>query len=624
VPELAFVMSPQQNWYLREFAETLIYELGQQGAPSALHLDGFPAPRPEMVYVLVAPHEYLKLEGDGALPDDEILKRTIFLCADSPAVIDQDKDTKLLRRGGAVFDLDARSVALRRRTGIPSRYLRPGYSKLRDRFDPEVDRPIDVMFLGAHSLRRTRQLARCARVLAPRNCLLQISDASHPNPGASTSFIADGKWDLLAHTKVLLNVHRGEDSYIEWLRVLDAIHSGAVVVTEHSAGMSPLVAGEHLLVASPDSLGYVLDAALRDSVLLQKVRTSAYEHVRSWLPFALWVSVFRATAVEIVGRSVTSTASLGHRGNPRPEQWAMPPAMNDLEADATHRRLKEVSLEVIGLRRDIARLEHVIRSGEATEDRDRACETPAWSFQTTPRVTVVTALSNHAEVIRATLESLAGSWFRDFEIVVVDDGSTDGSNEIVREWMRLHPRVPALLARHPTGQGLGAARNTGVDHARGPYILTLDAGDEIYPRCLEVLVGTLDALAEPAFAYPMLEVFGMTGSFVAADGDYLLNVFGWEPRRLLRWRRLDALAMIRSERLRELGGFASEVDLSGWEDYDLWCRMAERDLRGQLVPQILGRYRASLDRLTGLSNIPPVAALAERARGFLAGAGSNM
>ena len=67
-------MSPRQSWYLREFAETLRYELAQQSVPSSLHVDGFPAPRPELVYVLVAPHEYVALEGIGAVPDDEILK----------------------------------------------------------------------------------------------------------------------------------------------------------------------------------------------------------------------------------------------------------------------------------------------------------------------------------------------------------------------------------------------------------------------------------------------------------------------------------------------------------------------------------------------------------------------
>ena len=293
---------------------------------------------------------------------------------------------------------------------------------------------------------------------------------------------------------------------------------------------------------------------------------------------------------------------------------------NGGEPDATQRRLKDVSLEMIRLRGAIARLEQIVSAGGTPPHQERVHETPAWSSRTAPRVTVLTALHNCAEMTRATLDSLAGSWFRDFEMVVVDDGSTDDSSEVVQEWMRTHAGLPALLVRHPIIRGLGAARNTAVDYARSPYCLTLDAGDEIYPRCLEVLVGTLDALPEPALAYPILEVFGTTGSFVAAGGDHLLNFFGWEPGRLLHFPRVDTIAIIRTEQLRELGGFATEIGLSGWEDYDLWCRIADRGWRGQLVPQILGRYRVSPARVAGLSDIPPVTELTERSRRLLAGA----
>lgn len=612
-------MSPRQNWYLRELAETLRYELEQQDAPTALHLDGFPEPRPGLVYVLIAPHEYLALEGESALPDEQVLERTMFLCTHSPSAIEPAVDLDLLGRAGAVFDLDARSVSRHRKSGIPARHLRLGYSKLRDKFDPEAERSIDVMFLGAHSLRRTRQLGRCARTLAPHNCLVQISDDSKPNPGGSTSFIAESKSDLLGRTKILLNIHRAEDTYLEWLRVLDAIHSGAVIVTEHSSGMSPLVVGEHLLAASPESLPFVLDSALRDGERLEKLRTRAYEHLRAWLPFALSVSVFRAAAVEIVGRAIAPNATRGVRVPPEPEAWASRLAA-DRGAGAVRLGLKDMSLELVRLRRGISRLERIVEAGsEKRLQSGPVCETPAWASRTKPRVTVLTTACDHAEVVGATLDSVSGSWFRDFELVVVDDGSTDDSSEIIQEWMRTNASMPALLARHSVSRGVGAARNTAAGYARGQYCATLDAGDVIYPRCLQVLVATLDGLPNAVFAYPMLEAFGLTEAFVATGGDYLINLFGWEPRRLLAVTPVDAPAIIRTERLRELGGFAEGLEVDGWEDYDLWCRVADRKWRGQLVPQILGRYRVSPARIRRLSDAPALTALLDRAPGFLAG-----
>ena len=284
------------------------------------------------------------------------------------------------------------------------------------------------------------------------------------------------------------------------------------------------------------------------------------------------------------------------------------------------REFTEMRFELIRLRREIARFEQVARSGSDTAVEGGVIyETPAWPSRLTPRATVVTVLSNCRGVTRATLDSLAASFFRQFELVAVDDGSSDDSSDVVLEWMQAHPTISALLVRHPVSRGLGASRNTALAYARAPYYLTLDSGDVAYPRCLEVLIGTLDGLPKPAFAYPLLAVFGMTEAFVGSGGDYLLNVFGWDERRLVRWTPVEAVAMIRTERLRELGGFAESLEVSGWDDYDLWCRMADRGWRGQLVPQMLGRYPASPARVARLSEVPPVTAVVDRAPGLLAG-----
>ena len=126
-------------------------------------------------------------------------------------------------------------------------------------------------------------------------------------------------------------------------------------------------------------------------------------------------------------------------------------------------------------------------------------------------------------------------------------------------------------------------------------------------------------MPDAAFAYPIVEVSGMVEAFVAAGGDYLLNVLGWEPGRLRLWTRGAGLSLFQAERLRQLRGFATEPQLVGWEDYDLWCRVADHSWHGQLVPQILGRYRASPARVTRLSDAPPVPALIDRAPRVLAG-----
>ncbi len=309
MPEVAFVMSAGQHYMLRELAETLKYELELQGVPCSLHVGGFPAVASRRVYVLLDPREYARIEGMPTLPEDAILRRTVFVCCEAPSTI-EDEHLKLLKRAGAVFVLDQRSRVAMERLGIAARLLRPGYSKSLDHYDPDAARPIDVMFLGARSPRRAKYLNNAAEVLSQHNFRLQIRDGDSSPVTAGTS-LAGSRWPLLAQAKVLINLHRGDDSRFEWRRALDAIHAGAVVVTEHSSGIAPLVPGEHLLVASPDALPYVAEAVLRDDGRLATLRAHAYERLTTWIPFALPVSVLRAAVVELVGEPVSLRSSLG-------------------------------------------------------------------------------------------------------------------------------------------------------------------------------------------------------------------------------------------------------------------------------------------------------------------------
>ncbi|HLY81721.1 MAG TPA: hypothetical protein VKQ71_01990, partial [Acidimicrobiales bacterium] len=116
-----------------------------------------------------------------------------------------------------------------------------------------------------------------------------------------------------------------------------------------------------------------------------------------------------------------------------------------------------------------------------------------------------------------------------------------------------------------------------------------DPGQAVTPTCMDVLLGTLSALPEVAFVYAIQEVTDASEAFLAAGGDHLLNAFGWDPGRLRSGNDVHPPALIRIDALREIGGFTVDERLDGFEDWDLWCRMADRGWRGQLVPQLLVR-----------------------------------
>jgi hypothetical protein len=144
----------------------------------------------------------------------------------------------------------------------------------------------------------------------------------------------------------------------------------------------------------------------------------------------------------------------------------------------------------------------------------------------------------------------------------------------------------------------------------------LDADNMVYRHGLGRLVDTLDADPGAAFAYGMLGMFSDTGPVG------LRSFYPWRPERLRTGNYIDAMALWRLDALRQLGGYATDKRLHGWEDYDLWCRAADVGERGGFVPEVVARYRAtqhSMLSVTNLSAQTAVSVLIERSPRLFAG-----
>ena len=102
-----------------------------------------------------------------------------------------------------------------------------------------------------------------------------------------------------------------------------------------------------------------------------------------------------------------------------------------------------------------------------------------------PFVSVIVPVYNVEPYLRCCVDSVLAQSFSDFELILVDDGSTDGSGAICEEYAERDKRVHVV---HKQNGGLGSARNVGVEHAQGKYIEFLDSDDWITPDTLEYLV----------------------------------------------------------------------------------------------------------------------------------------
>ena len=102
-------------------------------------------------------------------------------------------------------------------------------------------------------------------------------------------------------------------------------------------------------------------------------------------------------------------------------------------------------------------------------------------------ISVIIPIYNTSEALRPTVKSLLAQTFQDFEVVFVDDGSTDNSADICREYCAADPRFRLI---QQANQGPAGSRNTGMAHAKGDFFYFLDSDDAIHPRMLELLLKT--------------------------------------------------------------------------------------------------------------------------------------
>lgn len=219
-----------------------------------------------------------------------------------------------------------------------------------------------------------------------------------------------------------------------------------------------------------------------------------------------------------------------------------------------------------------------------------------------PRVSVVMPVFNGEAYLAEAVESVLSQTLADLELVVVDDGSTDGSHAILEGFVRKDPRV--RLIANEENLGLSAARNRGWRAARASYVAWLDADDVALPDRLFRQVELLDA-------HPTVAVVGGATIIIDATGRHISTMRFPTTSRAIRstLRRHNCLAQssitLRRAALEEVGGYRFDQA----EDYDLWLRISERfDLVSFADPVTL--YRLHPGQLS-------LSALEERVKGAL-------
>jgi glycosyltransferase involved in cell wall biosynthesis len=202
---------------------------------------------------------------------------------------------------------------------------------------------------------------------------------------------------------------------------------------------------------------------------------------------------------------------------------------------------------------------------------------------------VIPFFDSYAKYLDACLDSVLQQTYRNWEVIVVDDASpTDAGRAIVER--RGDSRL--TIIRHEANRGQGAARNTGMRHSSGEFLLPLDCDDILAPTHMEKLMGALDAHPECGAAYSDYRLFSAVSQdlqFPVRDTRTLLKE-QWIPhpgtivRRTL-WEQTD-------------GYCEDELFRAGNEDWDYFLSVAEVGLQAVRVPEPLYYYRQHLNSIS--------------------------
>jgi len=211
-----------------------------------------------------------------------------------------------------------------------------------------------------------------------------------------------------------------------------------------------------------------------------------------------------------------------------------------------------------------------------------------------PRVTVILPTYNRERYLAGAVGSVLGQTFGDFELLIVDDGSTDTTAALIGAVD--DDRVRYFVTSHC---GVSAAVNVGLRHARGEYIARLDSDDLFVPEALATLVAALAA-------NPEIGVVWARGQLMNRDGCDKPRSRGWPehfPGDLLRSLVYEDCTtspamLIRRACFERVGPY--DETLASSEDWDMSLRLA-RHFRFQFVDQVVVRIREHDDSLTGRS-----------------------
>ena len=189
--------------------------------------------------------------------------------------------------------------------------------------------------------------------------------------------------------------------------------------------------------------------------------------------------------------------------------------------------------------------------------------------QERPKVTVYVPCHHYGRFLGQAVQSVIDQLFQAWELIIVDDGSTDETARVALEYVKNHPDRIRVI-RLPVARGLPAAANAALADARGDYVMRLDADDFLDESALLILAGYLDAHPDVGLVYPNYTYVDEYGTYLGVEYRKKIG----RDAKLLDLPAHGACTMVRKRILKSVGGYDETYDAQ--DGHELWLKVLHR------------------------------------------------
>lgn len=213
------------------------------------------------------------------------------------------------------------------------------------------------------------------------------------------------------------------------------------------------------------------------------------------------------------------------------------------------------------------------------------------------RGSIIISCYNLGHFLEEALTSAININYPDFEVIVVNDGSTDKNTlQVLEELENNYRNNPTVKFIHQTNKGLSSARNTGIQNSTGTYILPLDADNKLRPDYLGKAIKVLENNPKIGVVYAYAQRFG--------DKNDIWALEEFTIPEILQDNKVDACAVMRRQVWEDCGGFDEELFKIGYEDWDLWLGAIEKGWGFHLIKEVLFDYRVRSNSMVTFCSTP--------------------